>query len=170
MGSVFSWYTSRSVISKMIIRFVGHLVGLWTAEEYLEIAGKLPHSRGLYRYYLQVKYRKIGNSRGLSIENYNNIGKDFHLPHALNIIINKDAVIGDNCTIFQGVTIGIVHNGKKAGVPILENNVTIGPNAVIVGKITIGHDSIIAGNSFVNMDIPPHSIVIGNPAVIHNKK
>lgn len=115
-------------------------------------------------------YRKIGNLRGLGIENYNNLGKDLHLPHCVNIIINERAIIGDNCTVYQGVTIGIIHEGKKAGAPTIEDNVIIGPNAVVVGNVKIGHDSFIAGNSFVNIDIPPYSIVIGNPAVIHKKK
>lgn len=166
----FPWYFSQKGIWKSIIRFIGHLYGVWTADEYLEIARKIPQSKGLYKQYLKIKYRKIGNLRGLGIENYNNLGKNFHLPHGINIIINEHAVVGNNCTVYQGVTIGVIYEGKKSGAPTIEDNVTIGPNAVVVGNVTIGHDSVIAGNSFVNIDIPPYSIVIGNPAVIHKKK
>lgn len=50
-----------------------------------------------------------------------------------------------------------------------EDNVFLGPNAVVVGGVLIGHDSIIAGNAFVNFDAPKNSIVIGSPGVIHKK-
>lgn len=108
--------------------------------------------------------------RGLMIENFSNIGEDLHLPHGLNIIVNPEAVIGNSVTIYQGVTIGVIHQGPKKGAPSIQDNVMIGPNAVVVGNVTIGHDSIIAGNSFVNFDIPPYATVIGNPAQIHLKK
>ena len=107
--------------------------------------------------------------RGLMIENFSNIGDNLQLPHGLNIIVNPEAIIGNNVTIYQGVTIGVIHRGPKKGAPTLQDNVQIGPNAVVVVKITIGHDSIIAGNSFVNFDIPPYATVIGNPAQIHLK-
>lgn len=74
--------------------------------------------------------------------------------------------IGSNCNILTGVTIGTTTRGAKAGIPTIGNNVWIGPNAVIVGKITIGDDVLIAGNAFVNFDVPSHSIVVGNPGKI----
>lgn len=59
--------------------------------------------------------------------------------------------------------------GKREGVPIIGNRVSVGANAVIVGKITIGDDVLIAPNSFVNFDVPSHSIVLGNPGKIHHR-
>lgn len=56
--------------------------------------------------------------------------------------------------------------GVKKGVPTIGNDVWIGPNAVVVGGITIGDNVLIAANSFVNFDVPPDSIVIGNPGKI----
>jgi len=58
--------------------------------------------------------------------------------------------------------------GKK-GVPILGNNVVVCCNAFVCGGIHIGNDVLIASNSFVNFDVPSHSVVIGNPGVIHHK-
>lgn len=71
-------------------------------------------------------------------------------------------------TIYNGVTLGAQNRGQHQGSPIIGNNVFLGPNAVIVGKIKIGNNVLIAGGSFVNFDVPDNSIVIGNPAkVIH---
>lgn len=69
----------------------------------------------------------------------------------------------------KGVTIGKTNRGNRQGVPIIGNDVWIGTNAVLVGKIKIGNDVLIAPNSYVNIDIPDHSIVIGNPCKIINQ-
>ena len=81
-------------------------------------------------------------------------------------MINPKAVLGKNINIATGVTIGQENRGKRAVAPTIGDNVWIGTNAVIVGKITIGCDVLIAPNSYVNFDVPDHSIVIGNPARI----
>lgn len=146
------------------------LFGLYTITDYLLVSRTYAHLSGFRKELLKILLRKIGTPRGLCIENFNNIGSKLFLPHGLNIIINPDVVIGNDCTIYQGVTLGVVGEGKRKGCPTLEDRVVVGPNAVVVGGITVGHDTIIAGNSFVNFDVPPHSIVIGNPGIIHRKK
>ncbi|MNY28285.1 Maltose O-acetyltransferase [compost metagenome] len=84
-------------------------------------------------------------------------------------MINPKAKIGKNCNIAQGVTIAQANRGKNEGVPIIGDEVWIGPNAVIVGKITIGNNVLIAPNAYVNTDIPDNSIALGNPATISQK-
>ena len=86
------------------------------------------------------------------------------------IVINPEAVIGENVNIATRVTIGKTNRGAKKGVPVIGNRVWIGTNAVIVGKITIGDDVLIASGAYVNVDVPSHSIVIGNPAQIHYRE
>ena len=95
-----------------------------------------------------------------------NIGAGLYLGHAYCITINEKAVLGENCNIHKGVTIGQENRGARKGVPTIGNKVWIGINATIVGKITIGDDVLIAPNSYVNRDIPSHSIVFGNPCII----
>lgn len=94
------------------------------------------------------------------------IGPGFYIGHHGHIIINPNAVIGKNCSISPGVTIGQDNRGQKKGSPVLGDKVWIGTNSVLVGKIVVGTDVLIAPNSFVNFDIPDHSIVVGNPAKI----
>ena len=92
------------------------------------------------------------------------IGPGLRLIHRGGVCINPAAVLGENVTIFHGVTIGSTRRGKLKGSPI------IGNNASIVGKIAIGDDVLIAPNSYVNMDVPSHSVCLGNPARIFNKE
>ena len=97
-----------------------------------------------------------------------NIGKGLYIGHAFNITINKDAIIGENCNIHKGVTIGAENRGSRKGSPVIGNRVWIGVNSTIVGKINVGNNVLIAPNSYVNCDIPSNSIVFGNPCIIKN--
>ena len=108
---------------------------------------------------MQVKY-------GYEFQYTCKIGKGLYMPHYGNIIINNKVIIGDNCNIAQGVTLGNLKRGKKAGNPVIGNRVAVGANAVIVGNIVIGNDVLIAPLSFVNFDVPDRAVVAGNPATI----
>lgn len=94
------------------------------------------------------------------------IGPGLYIGHPYGITINPKTVMGSNINIHKGVTIGQENRGKRKGVPTIGNDVWIGINSTIVGNITIGDDVLIAPNSYVNRDIPSHSIVIGNPCII----
>ena len=61
-------------------------------------------------------------------------------------------------------------SGGRQGVPVIGNDVWIGINPIVVGKITIGDDVMIAPNSYVNCDVPSHSIVFGNPCIIKHRE
>ncbi len=98
-----------------------------------------------------------------------NIGGGLYIGHAYNITINAAAKIGRNCNIHKGIVIGQTNRGDNKGVPTIGNEVWIGINTAIVGGITIGDDVLIAPNSFVNVDVPSHSIVYGNPCVIKHR-
>ena len=120
--------------------------------------------------YYRFIFRIICQKRGIEISPKTQIGKGLYLGHAYNITINPSVVIGENCNIHKGVTIGQENRGERKGAPKIRNAVWIGVNATIVGNITIGDDVLIAPNSFVNQDIPSHSIVFGNPCIIKTKK
>jgi serine O-acetyltransferase len=108
--------------------------------------------------------------RGVEITFNGNIGDGLVLGHAFGITVNRRAKIGHNCVLFKGCTIGSVRSGKREGVPILGNRVVVGCNAFVCGGITIGDDVLIGANAFVDFDVPPNSIVIGNPGQIHHKE
>ena len=116
--------------------------------------------------YYRFRYSYHCKKHHLEIPSKVNIGAGLYLGHAYCITINEKAVLGENCNIHKGVTIGQENRGARKGVPTIGNKVWIGINATIVGKITIGDDVLIAPNSYVNRDIPSHSIVFGNPCII----
>lgn len=117
--------------------------------------------RILYRY--RLKY-------GLEISRYTSIGAGIYIGHAFNITINPNATIGKNCNIHKGVVIGQTNRGSNKGAPKIGNEVWIGINAAIVGGITIGDDVMIAPNSYINCDIPSHSVVYGNPCIVKHRE
>ena len=80
--------------------------------------------------------------------------------------INPAVSIGNNCYIGQGVTIGVEYRGQRCGSPTIGNKVWIGANSVIVGKISIGDNVLIAPGSFINFDVPDNSIVCTNTGKI----
>lgn len=107
---------------------------------------------------------------GISIPASSRIGHSFYIGHFGGIIINANAIIGNNCNISQGVTIGVSGRGKKRGTPVLGNEVYIGSSSVVSGNITIGNDVLIGACSLVKDSIPDGSVVMGVPAIIVSQK
>lgn len=126
--------------------------------------------RCLAKYFYQYKLKRLSLKLGFQIHPSTQIGEGFYLGHIGNTVINPSAVLGKNISLEQGVTIGADFRGKRAGCPIIGDDVFIGANAVIVGKVTVGNDVVIAPNAFLNSDVPDHSVVIGNPAKIIAKE
>lgn len=98
------------------------------------------------------------------------IGDGLYIGHPYGITINPSAVLGKNVNIHKGVTIGQENRGKRKGTPTIGDSVWIGINSTIIGKINIGNDVLIAPNTYVNCDIPSHSVVFGNPCIIKSKE
>ena len=98
------------------------------------------------------------------------IGEGLYIGHPYCITINPKTIIGKNCNIHKGVTIGQENRGNRKGTPVIGNCVWIGVNATIVGAITIGDDVLIAPNTYINCDIPSHSVVFGNPCIIKHRE
>ena len=121
------------------------------------------------RLYYRYRFSKIREKNGIEISAQNKIGKGLYIGHPHNITLNPAVIIGENCNLHKGVTIGMENRGKRKGTPTIGNSVWIGINATVVGNITIGDDVLIAPNSFVNCDVPSHSVVFGNPCIIKPK-
>lgn len=123
------------------------------------------HPSTLVRFLLYRLSRKFG----LEISVGAKIGGGLYLGHPYNITIAEGVQLGSNVNIHKGCTIGRENRGKRIGTPVIGDRVFIGIGAVVIGNITIGDDVMIAPNSFVNFDVPAHSIVIGTPAVVHHR-
>jgi serine O-acetyltransferase len=118
----------------------------------------------------RIRLMKYTKKYGLEISTKAQINEGFYVGHPYNVTIAEGVVIGKNCNVHKGCTIGRETRGKRVGVPTIGDKVFVGINSTIVGNIKIGNDVMIAPNTFVNFDVPDHSIVIGNPAVIHYKE
>ncbi len=88
------------------------------------------------------------------------IGKGLQIPHFNGIVIGKNAVIGDNCVIYQQVTLG----KKNGGYPVIGNNVVIYPGAKVIGDIFIGDGAVIGANAVVLKNVEANTIVAGCPS------
>ena len=121
--------------------------------------------------FLMLIWQKVMEiTTGISISSSVKIGHSFYIGHFGGIIINANAVLGDNCNISQGVTIGVSGFEDKRGVPIIGNEVYIGANSVLAGKILIGNNVLIGACSMVKDSFPDNAVILGVPAVIISQK
>ncbi|MHB8656819.1 MAG: serine O-acetyltransferase [Solirubrobacteraceae bacterium] len=100
---------------------------------------------------------------GIEIHPAATIGDGFFVDHGMGVVIGETAVIGNNVTLYQGVTLGGTGFATGKRHPTVQDNVTIGSGANLLGPITVGHGSKIGANSVVIHDVPPLSTVVGNP-------
>lgn len=140
--------------------------------QYRKVHGYIERKKkGIGYFYHRWRLLRLSVKYGYQINAEADIGPGFYMGHRGTVIINGEAVIGANVNIMPGVNIGQENRGKRQGVPTIGSKVWIGTNAVIVGKICVGDNVLIAPNAYVNFDVPSNSIVIGNPAkIIHNEK
>lgn len=103
---------------------------------------------------------------GFDISPTTQIGPGFYLGHFGGVVISPFAVIGANVNVAKGATIGATSRGARKGAPTLEDQVWVGANATIVGKITVGRAALIAPGAYVNFDVPSMAVVLGNPGQI----
>lgn len=115
---------------------------------------------------------QIGRRRtGIEIHPGATIGKNLFMDHGMGIVVGETAEIGDNVTMYHGVTLGGTGNTKaEKRHPTVGNNVVIGAGAKLLGPITIGDNAKIGANAVVLKDIPENSTAVGIPAEIIGRK
>ncbi|MFC1940928.1 serine O-acetyltransferase [Chloroflexota bacterium] len=126
---------------------------------------RLAHT--LYRWHIPVLPRLLSHiSRfltGIEIHPGAKIGEGFFIDHGMGVVIGETAEIGDNVTLYQGVTLGGTSLQRKKRHPTLGNNVVVGVGAQLVGDITIGDNSKVGAGSVVITSVPANATVIGIP-------
>ena len=100
---------------------------------------------------------------GIEIHPAAAIGQDFFIDHGSGVVIGETAEIGDRVTLYQGVTLGGTGFARGKRHPTVQDDVTIGSGAKLLGPVTVGHGAKIGANTVVIEDVPANSTVVGNP-------
>ena len=136
---------------------------------------RVAHKLYLKKHYFLARWisQKAARKTGIEIHPGATIGKGLFIDHGSGVIIGETAIIGDNVTLYQGVTLG--GTGKETGKrhPTLEDNVMVSAGAKILGSFTIGENSKIGAGSVVLKPVPPNCTVVGGPGRVvkrDNKK
>lgn len=132
-----------------------HAVCMYRESHRLWLEGKFDEARRLNF----IAHEKTG----CDIHPGATIGKRFFIDHATGVVIGETAVVGDDCTLYQGVTLGGVSFNKGKRHPTLGDRVVCGAGAIILGNITVGDDVRIGAGSVVVKDVPPNCTVVGVP-------
>ncbi len=129
---------------------------------------KIAHYFYKKKRYLIARYisEKAKRKTGIEIHPGATIGKGLFIDHGVGVVIGETAIIGDNVTMFHGVTLGGIGNQSGKRHPTIGNNVFIGCGAKILGNISIGDNVKVGANAVVLKDIDANTTVVGVPGVI----
>lgn len=139
--------------------------GLWALFQYRvahAVYERNPHSRWLPLLYAWRKATEIAT--GMSLPHAARLGPGLVLGHLGPIVVSKEATVGSDCHLMQGVTLGGRTGGEK-GSPILGNGVFVGVNSVVYGRIKVGDGASIGALSYVDRDVPANGVVHGKARV-----
>jgi serine O-acetyltransferase len=142
----------------------GEILTSWAGVQAL-LAHRVAHA--LYESGLPLAPRTIAYASrtvtGIEIHPAARIGDDFFIDHGAGVVVGETAEIGDRVTLYQGVTLGGTGFARGKRHPTVEDDVTIGSGAKLLGPITVGHGSKVGANTVVIEDVPPTTTVVGNP-------
>jgi serine O-acetyltransferase len=128
---------------------------------------RIAHKLYLKKHYFLARWfsQRTAKKTGIEIHPGATIGKGLFIDHGHGVVIGETAIIGDNVTLYQGVTLG--GTGKETGKrhPTIGNNVMISAGAKVLGSFTVGENSKIGAGSVVLSEVPPNCTVVGVPAV-----
>ena len=113
---------------------------------------------------------RIERQFGIEIPDTVEVGPGLYIGHPYGITVNPNVQLGKDVALHKGVTLGQENRGERKGAPIIDDRVWFGINSTVVGGVNIGTDVLIAPNSFVNVDVPSHSVVFGNPCIVKHKE
>ena len=106
---------------------------------------------------------------GVEIHPGATIGRRVFIDHGMGVVIGETTVIGDDVTLFHGVTLGGQQRTSGRRHPTLEDGVAVGAGAKVLGNITIGAHSAVGANAVVTKDAPAHSVLVGVPATLRRR-
>lgn len=187
MDKVMTWKETRRLIEADyqrvqaecgrggVIWFLGRIIfhPSFSVTFWLRVGNCLSSKKGLVcrllLFVIKVIHKMNARMTGIQIPIGTNAAGGLKFCHFSSIVVAQYAVIGRNCSIHQGVTIGRVFAGRKAGTPTIGDHVVIFPGAKVVGNVRIGNNVVIGANAVVVDDVPDGVVVGGVPAKILSK-
>lgn len=132
----------------------------------VQVYYKLSHFLYLHKHYFLARFlsERAKRKTGIEIHPGAKIGKNLFIDHGSGVVIGETAIIGNNVTLFHGVTLGGVKDIKGKRHPTIKDNTIIGAHAQILGDITIGKNVKIGAGAVVLKDVPANKTVVGIPA------
>lgn len=126
---------------------------------------RLAHKLYLKKHYFLARWisQRTARKTGIEIHPGATIGKGLFIDHGHGVVIGETAILGENCTLYQGVTLGGTGKEKGKRHPTLGDNVMVSTGAKILGSFTVGDNSKIGAGSVVLSEVPPNSTVVGVP-------
>ncbi len=116
--------------------------------------------------FVRTVYNHYQYKHGVFIPPTTRVGPGLFLEHLGDIVVNGRAVIGKNCNLGNGVTIGQTNRGARQGVPTVGDNVFIGPGAKIIGGVTVGDNAAVGVNCVVVRDVPADAVIAAVPGQV----
>ena len=149
--------------------------GLWAcacyrAGHHLNDKSLPPGIRQLVMFFYHLWWKWIEISTGISISPDCRIGPGLYIGHFGNIILHPDVVLGKDCNLSQGVTLGLAGKDGKWGVPSGGDRVYIAPGAKIIGPVHLADGTVVGANAVVTKDTEENAVVVGIPAKVINYK
>ena len=140
--------------------------GVWALFQYRvahAVYERNPHSQWLLLLYAWRKVTEM--TTGMSLPHQARLGSGLNLAHFGPIVVGGHVTVGSDCHLGQGVTLGDTASQGKEGSPTLGNGVYVGVNSLVVGRIRVGDGAMVGALSFVDRDVPAHSVVHGNAGI-----
>ncbi len=130
------------------------------------------------RFFYRIKFKFVARLimkwarfwTGIEIHPAAKIGKNLFIDHGMGVVIGETAIVGDNCTIYQGATLGGTGKEHNKRHPTLKDNVVVGAGAKVLGNITIGNNVKIGANSVVLKDVPDDCTVVGVGRIVNARR
>ena len=160
--------TNFSLFMKEFLWGTGSKFSIW-----LRISAYL-RQKGLpfFPFYLMARlfHRRNMFKFGMDIHCSTQIASGLYIGHFGTIVVSNRSIIGKNCNLSHGVTIGAIFYGPRSGAPVIGDNVYFGPGSKVIGNVTIGNNVAIGANCVVTHDVPENSVVVGIPEKIVSNK
>lgn len=135
----------------------------------VQIYYKIAHFFYRHHHYFIARYLSEKGKRktGIEIHPGATIGQNLFIDHGNGVVIGETTIIGDNVTLYHGVTLGGISDNKGKRHPTIQDNVIIGAHAQVLGNIVIGKNAKIGAGAVVLQDVCANTTVVGIPAKVH---